>query len=65
MQRNPRKPQVDQSPSVKTVAFQAHAISHGDSIHLKLPGGLVTVSPDPNQPSGHPYLHAAIARLFE
>jgi hypothetical protein len=60
-----RKPQVTQSPRVKTVSFQAHAFSDGDSIHLKLPGGLVSISSDAKQPSGHPYLHSALARLFE
>jgi hypothetical protein len=39
-----RKPQVNQGPRVKTVSFQAHAFSDGDSIHLKL----VSISSDAN-----------------
>jgi hypothetical protein len=65
MSRISMKSQVRQSPCVSTVSFQAHAFSDGDSIHLKLPGGVVSISSDANQPSGHPYLHAALARLFE
>jgi hypothetical protein len=59
------KRQAKQSPDVQTVCFQAHAFLDEGSIHLKLPGGLVAISSDANQPSGHPYLHAALARLFE
>ena len=60
-----KKPQVNQSPRVRTVTFQADAFSDGDLIHLKLPGGVVSISSDANQPSGHPYLHATLDRLFE
>ena len=62
MPRISKKSQVKQSSRVSKVSFQAHAFSDGESIHLKLPGGLVS---DAKQPSGHPYLHAALARLFE
>ena len=65
MQRISRKGQAKQSPDVKTVCFQAHAFLDKDSIQLKLPGGLVAIISDADQPSGHPYLHAALARLFE
>jgi hypothetical protein len=65
MRRISKKPQVNQRPSIKAVSFQAHAFSDGDSIHLKLPGELVSIRSDAKQPSGHPYLHAALARLFE
>jgi hypothetical protein len=65
MQRISKKRQARQSPDVKTVCFQAHAFLDEGSIHLKLPGGLVAIGTDANQPSGHPYLHAALARLFE
>jgi hypothetical protein len=65
MRRISRQKRVNENPSVKTVSFQAHAFSDGDSIHLKLPGGVVAVRPDAKQPSGHPYLHAALVRLFE
>jgi hypothetical protein len=65
MRRISKKSQVKQSHPVSTVSFQAHAFSDGESIHLKLPGGVVSISSDANQPSGHPYLHAALARLFE
>jgi len=65
MQRISKRPQVRQSPGIEGVCFQAHAFLDGDSIHLKLPGGLVAISADANQPSGHKYLHAALARLFE
>ena len=65
MPRISKKRQAKQSPDVKTVCFQAHAFLDEGSIHLKLPGGLVAISSDANQPSGHPYLHAALARLFE
>jgi hypothetical protein len=65
MPRISKKSQVKQSPRVSTVSFQAHAFSDGESIHLKLPGGLVSISADAKQPSGHPYLHTALARLFE
>ena len=65
MQRISTKRQAKQSPDLKTVCFQAHAFLDEGSIHLKLPGGLVAISSDANQPSGHPYLHAALARLFE
>ena len=37
MHRISRKPQVNQSP---------RCISDGDSIHLRLPGGLVSISSD-------------------
>jgi hypothetical protein len=47
------------------VSLQAHAFLDGDAIHLKLPGEVVSISADAKQPSGHPYLHAALARLFE
>ena len=60
-----KKSQVKQSSRVSKVSFQAHAFSDGESIHLKLPGGLVSIGSDAKQPSGHPYLHAALARLFE
>ena len=43
---------------------QAHAFSDGDSIHLKLPGGIVSISSNAKQPSGHPFLHVVLARLF-
>ena len=56
---------MKEGPRVKKVSFQAHAFSDGDLIHLKLPGGLVPISSDANQPNGHPHLHAALARLFE
>jgi hypothetical protein len=65
MKRISRKSQVKQSFRVKKVSFQAHAFSDGDSIHLKLPGGVISISSDAKQPSGHPFLHAALARLFE
>ena len=65
MQRISKKPLVNQDRGVKTVSFQAHAFSDGDSIHLKLPSGLVSIGSDAKQPSGHPYLHTALARLFE
>jgi hypothetical protein len=64
MPRISKKSQVKQSPRVSTVSFQAHAFSDGESIHLK-PGGLVSISSDAKQPSGHAYLHATLARLFE
>jgi len=56
--------QVKQSHAVSTVSFQAHAFSDGESIHLKLPGGLVSISSDAQQPSGHPYLHARARAPF-
>jgi hypothetical protein len=65
MPRISKKSQVKQSQPVSTVSFQAHAFSDGESIHLKLPGGLVSISSDARHPSGHPYLYAALARLFE
>jgi hypothetical protein len=65
MNRISRKSQMKEGPRVKKVSFQAHAFSDGDLIHLKLPGGLVPISSDANQPNGHPHLHAALARLFE
>jgi hypothetical protein len=65
MRRISKQPRANEKSSVKTVSFQAHAFSDGDSIHLKLPGGIVSVRPDATQPSGHPYLHAALVRLFE
>jgi hypothetical protein len=65
MPRISKKSQVKKSPRVSTVSFQAHAFSDEDSIHLKLPGGVVSISSDAKQPSGHPYLRAALARLFE
>ena len=45
------------------MSFQAHAFSDGESIHLKLPGGLVSLSSDARQPSGSPYLYAALAAV--
>jgi hypothetical protein len=60
-----RQPQATQGPRVKGVSLQAHAFLDGEAIHLKLPGEVVTISSDAKQPSGHPYLHAALARLFE
>jgi len=65
MRRISKQSQVNPNARVRTVSFQAHAFSDGESIHLKLPGGLVSISSDEKQPSGHPYLHAALARLFE
>jgi hypothetical protein len=65
MPRISKKSQVKPSPRVSAVSFQAHAFSDGESIHLKLPGGVVSISSDANQPNGHPYLHAALAQLFE
>jgi hypothetical protein len=65
MPRISKRSQVEQSPRVSTVSFQAHAFSDGESIYLKLPGGLVSISSDAKQSSGHPYLHAALARLFD
>src|SRR5262249_58752785 len=56
--------QVKQSHAVSTVSFQAHAFSDGESIHLKLPGGRVSISSDAEQPSGHPYLHARARAPF-
>ena len=41
MPRISKKSQVKQSHAVSTVSFQAHAFSDGESIHLKLPGGLI------------------------
>src|SRR5262249_17881763 len=35
-----------------------------ESIHLKLPSGLVSISSDAQQPSGHPYLHARARAPF-
>ena len=46
MPRISKKPQVKQSHAVSTVSFQAHAFSDGESIHLKLLGGLVFISSD-------------------
>ena len=65
MRRISRQPQVNQGPRVKTVSLQAHAFLDGDAVHLKLPGEIVSISSDAKQPTGHPYLHAALARLFE
>jgi hypothetical protein len=65
MKRISRKSQVKQSFHVDKVSFQAHAFSDGDSIHLKLPGGIVSISSDAKQPSGHRLLHSLLARLFE
>jgi hypothetical protein len=65
MRRISSEPRANENPSVKTVSFQGHAFSDGDAIHLKLPGGIVCVRPDAKQPSGHPYLYAALMRLFE
>ena len=64
MPRISKKSQVKKSPRVSTVSFQAYAFSDEDSIHLKLPGRVVSISSDAKQPSGHPYLHAALARTF-
>ena len=65
MRRISRKPQSTPDHRVKTVSLQAHAFLDGDAIHLKLPGEVVLISSDAKQPSGHPYLHATLARLFE
>jgi hypothetical protein len=65
MRRISRQPQATQVPQVKAVPLQVHAFLDGDTIHLKLPGEVVSISSDAKQPSGHPYLHAALARLFE
>jgi hypothetical protein len=65
MPRISKKPQSTQAPRVQAVSLQAHAFLDGDAIHLKLPGEVISISSDAKQPSGHPYLHAALARLFE
>ena len=65
MRRISKQPQASQNAAVRTVSFQADAFCDGDSIHLKLPGGVVCVSSDAKQPNGHPYLHAVLARLFD
>jgi len=45
---------MKKSHAVSTVSFQAHAFSDGESIHLKLPGGLVSISSDAQQPNRSP-----------
>lgn len=65
MRRISKQAQANPDAAVRTVSFQAHAFCDGESIHLKLPGGVVCVSTDAKQPSGHPYLHAVLTRLFD
>jgi hypothetical protein len=54
MRRISKQSQVNPNVRVRTVSFQAHAFSDGESIHLKLPGGLVSISSDEKQPSAIP-----------